>query len=82
VAAYHHPVTDSIVYICGVCQQQLASADFVVQTVKIEEIHPVDESTREVTLVGEWFHAGCWGSGSAPFREIDRGSLADVLRRS
>jgi hypothetical protein len=75
-------MADSIVYVCGVCQQQLASADFVVQTVKIEEIHPVDGSTREVTLVGEWFHAGCWGDGSAPFREIDRGPLAEVLARS
>ena len=75
-------MNDSTVYLCGVCQQQLAPTDHVVQTVRIEEIHPVDGSTREVTLVGEWFHAGCWGDGSAPFREIDRGPLSEVLARS
>ena len=75
-------MTDSIVYICGICQQLLSPTDHVVQTVRVEQIHPVDGSTRELQLVGEWFHAGCWGDGSAPFREIDRGSLADVLGRS
>jgi hypothetical protein len=75
-------VTDSIVHICGVCQQQLTPTDHVVQTVRVEQIHPVDGSTRELQLVGGWFHAGCWGDGVAPFPEIDRGSLAKVLARS
>lgn len=75
-------MTSEIVQTCGLCQRVLAPTDDVVQTEKIGQVHPVDGSTPEIILLGEWFHASCWGKGHAPFREIDRGPLAQVLARS
>ena len=75
-------MTSEIAQTCGACGRVLNPIDNVVQTEKIRQVHPVDGSTREVVLNGEWFHASCWAQGRAPFREIDRGPLAEVLARS
>lgn len=70
-----------IVYVCPGCGQQIQPADQVVQTIKIRRVHTMGRWSEE-QLVGEWFHERCWGTGVPPFRETDRGPLAEVLQRS
>jgi hypothetical protein len=71
-----------IIYLCGRCRQLLRPTDEVVQTERIRLLQAVSGKPKEQTLVGEWFHERCWGQGIRPFREIDRGPLAEVLDRS
>lgn len=72
-------MTDSIVYLCGACRVQLRPSDRVVQTIRIAIVNTLG-GPHEQSRVGEWFHEAHYSG--MPFREIDRGSLAEVLERS
>jgi hypothetical protein len=68
-----------IVYLCGACGRQLRSTDRVVQTIRIAIVNTLG-GPQEQPRVGEWFHEGHYSG--MPFRETDRGTLAEVLARS
>jgi hypothetical protein len=75
-------MSNELVYPCFVCKRYLQPDDEVIQTVRIKMVRAVSGAELEQELVGEWFHASCWGEGVAPFRMIGRGPLSEVLERS
>lgn len=68
-------------YICPVCGGFLAGDDEVVQTILMERLRTHDGEVHTSARPGDWFHAGCWGQGVRPHREIDRGPLNEVVAR-
>jgi hypothetical protein len=72
-------VSNEIIYVCAGCRRQLRPDDRVVQTVKIVMVSTLS-GPQEQPRVGEWFHEAHYSG--MPYREIDRGTLGEVLERS
>jgi hypothetical protein len=67
------------VYMCFDCRQLLRPDDVVVQTVRIEMVSTLGGQVEQPRK-GEWFHARHFFG--MPYKEIDRGTLEEVLARS